>query len=457
MSESGISLDFDSLLEMGEDPLMSDVGSFYEIKSQPVLGSPAEVKNVNSMATRTNLKQQIQKQHMQELERKEQQQNISQSLPKSQVSPTNAISMPPANNVEVPAQVFHVKTKLENPTKYHVQQNQKRQVEMYISESLGKPSTMLSLPIFNSGIGSMQPQGGMTMQSSSAPTDPDSPLSMGMGSTHTSVSEMDDLLGDIISLESVDAAIDPELQLLEMNQIGGMAQTLPHSNDYNEFIVDGAHHQKSSASCPGLGGRVKDEPPPFMCNDDARAWAKERQKKDNHNIIERRRRFNINDRIKELGTLLPRCNDPDMRQNKGSILKASVDYISKLKRDQARMKQAEEKQRKLEQMNRKMLLKIQQLELTMKAHGINAGTEGQDSSSLISDMFKQQTAINLNIKPGQTLSLGQPKSGSVTGVEDLMDDSPVNGDPMMGSSPKTLSRRSSMSIEDGLSLDGYTS
>jgi hypothetical protein len=28
---------------------------------------------------------------------------------------------------------------------------------------------------------------------------------------------------------------------------------------------------------------------------------KDRQKKDNHNMIERRRRFNINDRIKELG------------------------------------------------------------------------------------------------------------------------------------------------------------
>ena len=33
---------------------------------------------------------------------------------------------------------------------------------------------------------------------------------------------------------------------------------------------------------------------------------RDRRKKDIHNMIERRRRYNINDRIKELGTLLPR-------------------------------------------------------------------------------------------------------------------------------------------------------
>ncbi|KAI1710647.1 helix-loop-helix DNA-binding domain-containing protein [Ditylenchus destructor] len=34
---------------------------------------------------------------------------------------------------------------------------------------------------------------------------------------------------------------------------------------------------------------------------------RERRKKDIHNMIERRRRFNINDRIKELGLMLPKC------------------------------------------------------------------------------------------------------------------------------------------------------
>lgn len=29
-----------------------------------------------------------------------------------------------------------------------------------------------------------------------------------------------------------------------------------------------------------------------------------------YSVVERRRRFNINDRIKELGTLIPKSNDP---------------------------------------------------------------------------------------------------------------------------------------------------
>ena len=65
--------------------------------------------------------------------------------------------------------------------------------------------------------------------------------------------------------------------------------------------------------------------------------------------VERRRRFNINDRIKELGTLLPKQNEQyydivrDVRQNKGSILKASVDYIKILKREKERKIYIEEK------------------------------------------------------------------------------------------------------------------
>ena len=81
--------------------------------------------------------------------------------------------------------------------------------------------------------------------------------------------------------------------------------------------------------------------------------------------VERRRRFNINDRIKELGTLLPKQNEQyydivrDVRQNKGSILKASVDYIKILKRERERKIQIEEKYRKQEQLNRKLLIKLQ--------------------------------------------------------------------------------------------------
>uniref|UniRef100_H3C7H0 Transcription factor binding to IGHM enhancer 3a n=1 Tax=Tetraodon nigroviridis TaxID=99883 RepID=H3C7H0_TETNG len=101
---------------------------------------------------------------------------------------------------------------------------------------------------------------------------------------------------------------------------------------------------------------------------EAKALIKERQKKDNHNLIERRRRFNINDRIKELGDLVPKSTDPETRWNKGTILKASVDYIRRLQKEQQKVREMEERQRKLESTNHSLLLRIQELELQARCH-----------------------------------------------------------------------------------------
>ena len=49
----------------------------------------------------------------------------------------------------------------------------------------------------------------------------------------------------------------------------------------------------------------------------------------------------------------------DVRQNKGSILKASVEYIRKLKIDQERKIFLEEKCKLQEYQNKKLLLKLQ--------------------------------------------------------------------------------------------------
>lgn len=48
-----------------------------------------------------------------------------------------------------------------------------------------------------------------------------------------------------------------------------------------------------------------------------------------------------------------------MRWNKGTILKASVDYIRRLQREQQRSKELECRQRKLEHANRHLMLRIQ--------------------------------------------------------------------------------------------------
>lgn len=51
--------------------------------------------------------------------------------------------------------------------------------------------------------------------------------------------------------------------------------------------------------------------------------------------------------------------DREMRWNKGTILKASVDYIRKLQKEQQRAKDVEMRQKKLEQANHSLLLRIQ--------------------------------------------------------------------------------------------------
>jgi hypothetical protein len=90
--------------------------------------------------------------------------------------------------------------------------------------------------------------------------------------------------------------------------------------------------------------------------------------------VERRRRFNINDRIKELGTLLPKPNeflydiiqDLHIRQpNKGTILKSSVDYIKCLKHEVSRNKRIEQKQKELD---RRLIAKIRVGALNLIAH-----------------------------------------------------------------------------------------
>ncbi|KAF3859560.1 hypothetical protein F7725_021959 [Dissostichus mawsoni] len=106
---------------------------------------------------------------------------------------------------------------------------------------------------------------------------------------------------------------------------------------------------------------------------DTRGMAKERQKKNNHNLIERRRRYNINYRIKELGTLIPKSNDPDMRWNKGTILKASVEYIKWLQSSSSTLGSWRA-----------------ELEIQARAHGLLNMASALETVELSSHLLKQQ-------------------------------------------------------------------
>ncbi|XP_032067668.1 microphthalmia-associated transcription factor isoform X3 [Thamnophis elegans] len=515
-AESGIVPDFEVGEEFHEEPKI-----YYELKSQPLKNSSLEHPGASkpplsssNMTSRILLRQQLMREQMQEQERREQRQKQQAAQfmqQRGSVSQTPAInvslpaSLPPAT--QVPMEVLKVQTHLENPTKYHIQQAQRQQVKQYLSTTLANKhnNQALSLPCPNQPVDHVMPPG----TGSSAPNSPMAMLTLSSNcekegfykfeeqnnraenecqslNTHSRVScmQMDEVIDDIISLESsyneeIFGLMDPALQI---------ANTLPVSGN----LVDLYGNQglpppglNISNSCPANLPNIKRE----LTESEARALAKERQKKDNHNLIERRRRFNINDRIKELGTLIPKSNDPDMRWNKGTILKASVDYIRKLQREQQRTKELENRQKKLEHANRHLLLRIQELEMQARAHGLSImPATGLCSPEMVNRLIKQEPVLDncsqeilqqhhpalsstttLDLTDGTITFNGglanvtesatstyavPPKMGSK--LEDmLMDDtlSPVGvTDPLLSSvSPgasKTSSRSSSVSMED---------
>ncbi|CAO3659448.1 unnamed protein product [Rhizopus stolonifer] len=59
---------------------------------------------------------------------------------------------------------------------------------------------------------------------------------------------------------------------------------------------------------------------------------KRRVRRESHNAVERKRRDNINDRIQELGTLLPKTAENN-KISKGTILRKSIEQIRQLQSD----------------------------------------------------------------------------------------------------------------------------
>ncbi|XP_067420340.1 transcription factor EC isoform X2 [Emydura macquarii macquarii] len=370
-----------------------------------------------------------------------------------------------------------VQTHLENQSRYHIQPSQKHQVKQYLTLDTKLSSQTLAL----SHCHTVQPAGATpVLRNGHMPPvsdigNPESPVTklLAFGGQHENV--MEEVIDDIINMES--SFNDERIGCSEASLL--MQRTLSNSilDIYNsDHGMSPANIGLTNASCPSTLP-VKRE-----ITADTRAMAKERQKKDNHNLIERRRRYNINYRIKELGTLIPKSNDPDMRWNKGTILKASVEYIKWLQKEQQRARELEQRQKKLEQTNRRLLLRIQELEIQARAHGLPI-VSSLSAVDVAAQVIKQQTYPEENsIDYSQQLVLVHGPSSDLcdgsTAFSDplshftdlsfsaaskeeqrleeiLMDDtiSPFGTDPLLSAtSPaasKESSRRSSFSTDDG--------
>ncbi|XP_061196403.1 microphthalmia-associated transcription factor-like [Saccostrea echinata] len=158
-----------------------------------------------------------------------------------------------------------------------------------------------------------------------------------------SIDQVDHLIGDVINSVQTDSSYDEDLHCIEQ----AVACTISKVN------------QKCSLGATDKS-LLKDNPQTvtFLSKKEEQLRRKERIRKDNHNIIERRRRYKINDRIQELAALLPPTVHPAMKLHKGSILKASVDYIKELKKDTSRLILVESKRKAMDTKYHKMLLKL---------------------------------------------------------------------------------------------------
>lgn len=89
--------------------------------------------------------------------------------------------------------------------------------------------------------------------------------------------------------------------------------------------------------------------------------------------------------------LIPKANDLDVRWNKGTILKASVDYIKRMQKDLQRSRDLENHSRRLEMTNKQLLLRIQELEMQARVHGLpTSSPSGVNVAELAQQVVKQE-------------------------------------------------------------------
>ncbi|KFW76660.1 Transcription factor EB, partial [Manacus vitellinus] len=372
------------------------------------------------MASRIGLRMELMKQQaQQEAERERVQQQMMMNYMQQQrmpVASTPAINTPVhfQSPPPVPGEVLKVQSYLENPTTYHLQKSRDKKVQAYLSETYGNKFAAHVSPASHSPkpppAASPGVRPGHVLSSSAGNSAPNSPMAMlNIGSNperevrgchraaggaqgagrgreahwHLRFSfQFDEVIDDIMRLDDVLGYMNPEVH---------MPNTLPmsssHMNVYSgDPQVTASLVGVTSSSCPADLTQKRE-----LTDAESRALAKERQKKDNHNLIERRRRFNINDRIKELGMLIPKANDLDVRWNKGTILKASVDYIKRMQKDLQRSRDLENHSRRLEMTNKQLLLRIQELEMQARVHGLpTSSPSGVNVAELAQQVVKQE-------------------------------------------------------------------
>lgn len=211
-------------------------------------------------------------------------------------------------------------------------------------------------------------------------------------------------------------------------------QLANYLNHKTEDISDGTPSPTfDQGDSPMLGGSPlgsRGDQESNLTEEEVATLQKDRQKKDNHNQIERKRRYHINDKIKELGSLLPSGSSP--RNSKGKILQASVDFIKDINdRDLlgANSKDSAEKLQRLEEENKQMKLKLLEYQKLISQHGLASVdlkssnlSSSRSASSLapnIALLLKQQSTSPASTMENKNSVFAQPVSSFANANEHM--------------------------------------
>ncbi|KAK3544679.1 hypothetical protein QTP86_026167 [Hemibagrus guttatus] len=281
-----------------------------------------------------------------------------------------------------------VQNHLEN-SKYHVQQFQAQQVKQYLT--LGTKLAGQAHPHQGQALGTMPVMRNGHMTPVSDNSTPGSPVTLfTIANSHDTEFPVDEVIDDLIGFES--GFNDGSLECMEPSII--MQNNLALNSSMMEVYggdqgMTASHGGLTPPSCPtklSVKMEVADffffSVLSFSTEHDTRVLAKERQEE-------------------------RQSQSDDMRWNKGTILKASVEYIKWLQKEQQHARELESRQKKLEQANRRLLLRIQELEIQARAHGLPCNLGAAElSSNLIKQQQQQQQALSAPaVTPGAQTSL----------------------------------------------------
>uniref|UniRef100_A0AC35U553 BHLH domain-containing protein n=1 Tax=Rhabditophanes sp. KR3021 TaxID=114890 RepID=A0AC35U553_9BILA len=192
-----------------------------------------------------------------------------------------------------------------------------------------------------------------------------------------------------------------------------LASDSPLGNGFNKIVSSSAPASSFELDCmmrarTGTNSSQMTTMPMTPENESCR----DRRKKDIHNMIERRRRYNINDRIKELGQMLPKSTAEEMKLNKGTILKASCDYIRQLQNEKDKFCRQNDQNQQKDLVVKKCHDRIRELEELLKNNGIQPpiGSSFEKNSNIhpaITKRIKQEAYDDY-----QTTNTSAPPTGS---------------------------------------------